>query len=566
MSILLGARSQKNSYLRHNIGLYLYSNGSKRQVFSVLSHFGLSSSYTSLAGHGEQRSTQDLPFDSANSNPTTEAASQDSEIDQCVPDTAGSNLSSDSQKSSSDQDDVSDIASPLARGQSSRDMGREEVKERPTKHKPHAPSRGGLLKRISQACRAFTRKVQRATGLLSFIYDNINLRFNVAEECLGRKDTQENGTCATAFALFDTEKSDLKTSDLLTSIDNAPPLKPEDILLTPHENKVLLTHIRHTALRIIVKHGGELFHRFASDVNRTLPVVDKIPLHKTNLYPLPALPIDESSTLGNAQVVRAIFEEAGIDPDSADAQEIIKILWGDQLSVARLRSVSSTRVGHDSPSNALLDSVYGPGMFHYQIAHTGSILETHFGNPHLYTRNPGSLCFHNTVLDRKPIVLTSPPPYRTCRDLISVSLYARVLHCLELVVGKDLNEYGKTVTFEQLVQDVSTLVDKYTDVLSVQDHREARTDHSNKQTTNSEHGQEPLTVGDMVYENAILFMRDGLVMREFIDAIKVGDSGRMILVLKVLALAYRGAGRTKYAHEMLHLIHNLTSVWPKSLR
>ena len=73
-----------------------------------------------------------------------------------------------------------------------------------------------------------------------------------------------------------------------------------------------------------------------------MPVVDKIPLHKTNLYPLPALPIDESSTLGNAQVVRAIFEEAGINPDSADAQEIIKILWGNQLSVARLRSVSST--------------------------------------------------------------------------------------------------------------------------------------------------------------------------------------------------------------------------------
>ncbi|KAJ7816351.1 hypothetical protein B0H14DRAFT_2374659, partial [Mycena olivaceomarginata] len=30
--------------------------------------------------------------------------------------------------------------------------------------------------------------------------------------------------------------------------------------------------------------------------------------------------------------------------------------------------------------------------------------------------------------------------------------------------------------------------------------------------------------------------------------------------------SYRGNGRSKYAHEMLHLIHNLTKVWPASIR
>ncbi|KAI0362888.1 hypothetical protein BV20DRAFT_930443, partial [Pilatotrama ljubarskyi] len=37
-------------------------------------------------------------------------------------------------------------------------------------------------------------------------------------------------------------------------------------------------------------------------------------------------------------------------------------------------------------------------------------------------------------------------------------------------------------------------------------------------------------------------------------------------VLKLLALMYRGSGRLKYAHELLHLVHNLTHVWPKPLR
>ena len=71
--------------------------------------------------------------------------------------------------------------------------------------------------------------------------------------------------------------------------------------------------------------------------------------------------------------------------------------------------------------------------------------------------------------------------------------------------------------------------------------------------------------GDMVFENAILFMRDMLVTREFDDAVKCGDSGRVVTVLKVWALFFRGCGRTKYAHEMLHLIHNISKVWPKPI-
>ena len=36
---------------------------------------------------------------------------------------------------------------------------------------------------------------------------------------------------------------------------------------------------------------------------------------------------------------------------------------------------------------------------------------------------------------------------------------------------------------------------------------------------------EKVTEGDMVFENAVLFMRDALISREMTDAIKAGDSG-----------------------------------------
>jgi hypothetical protein len=43
----------------------------------------------------------------------------------------------------------------------------------------------------------------------------------------------------------------------------------------------------------------------------------------------------------------------------------------------------------------------------------------------------------------------------------------------------------------------------------------------------------------MVLENAILFMRDALISREFTDAVKAGDSERVVLVLKTWALSFR---------------------------
>ena len=72
--------------------------------------------------------------------------------------------------------------------------------------------------------------------------------------------------------------------------------------------------------------------------------------------------------------------------------------------------------------------------------------------------------------------------------------------------------------------------------------------------------------GDMVFENAVLYVRDALLTREFSDAIKAGDSGRVLVILKLWVFSYRGSGRTKYAHEMLHLLHNILHVWPTGIR
>ncbi|KAG9092766.1 hypothetical protein FS749_015457 [Ceratobasidium sp. UAMH 11750] len=207
------------------------------------------------------------------------------------------------------------------------------------------------------------------------------------------------------------------------------------------------------------------------------------------------------------------------------------------------------------------------GLFHMAIAAVVAFLLTHFGSSAAGIHNPGSLAYHNSLIERKPITLSSLPPFKTSRALIDVSLFARVLHCLTLVSGcATVEDYTKklTVTIQsagrdqawaQLVADATEVFDRYADVRVVEQLRNARALAKPEESA-----------GDMVYENAILFMREGLNVRELTTSTKRGDSGRILNICKVFALSFRGSGRLKYANEMLTLIHHATTVWPAALR
>ena len=403
--------------------------------------------------------------------------------------------------------------------------------------------------------------------------------FKVAEQILGRKDSQENGTCATIFPLHDANPEHMQTSDLLASIDTAPPLSLDDICHTKEEAATFQQSLEHALLRTVV-HSCDAFARFRDQVDACLPGTDdQMPLRRTEVHPLPAMNIDESSTTGNSEVMDAIFKELEYPVGTTKFTGITHLTFGDQLSISRLRTLIANRAGHETLSDSYANIVFGPGFFHHQMAVVHGIMETHWGDPSAGFHNPASLSFFNTVLDRKPIVLTSLPPYRVCRDLIFTSLSASALHCLQLVTGCDtLEDYASTVTFDKLQSDVSQVFKKYADPATVRTLRRAREgeiDRREREAATRDPLPEgppfdplamPLKVGDMVFENASLFLRDALILREFTDAIKGGYSGRIIRTLKILALLYRGSGRTKYAHEVLHLVHNLTHVWPAGLR
>ncbi|KAK6972268.1 hypothetical protein R3P38DRAFT_2812403 [Favolaschia claudopus] len=517
---LLGEYSQRNNFSRRIMAIYLYASGAQRQTISVLAHLGISESYQNLIQKprfliNRRRLNPEV---SPPPTPPPTPTFPDNSSPQVAPDPVALSAA------------ISSLRSV----------------------------RMGTLRQLSNSMRDMARAVA-ATGLYAASYDNINMVFRAAEQILGKTDSQENGTCSTIWPLWKAALEDMNIKNVNAAFNAASPLSIRDILLSSSELQMMDQCLQHCILRIIIDQGGEKFQKFRAALDAALPVtVDKIELHKTLLHPLPAWNIDESTIVGNEEVVDAIHEELKVKGLS-HWNWAVKFFCGDQLTIARLRSLLSIRAGHEGGYSGFGWGIWMPGLFHSKIADMHGFFVTHWGVPNRGTRNPGSLFFHNTHLHRSPILLSSLPPFRVCRDLVFVSLYARVLHCLLLVTQKaTLDESADSVeTFEQLQAHAATIQKKFANGSVVSELRWKR---------KTADGSEAVTPGDEIFENACLLLRDALISRELTDSIKAGDSGRIVLVLKVLALSYRGNGRTKYAYEMLHLIHNLTHVWPPAIR
>ena len=353
----------------------------------------------------------------------------------------------------------------------------------------------------------------------------------------------------------------MQVTDLEVAFNCAAPLTINDILLNVTDSQQLHQNLRHCILRIIVTHGGKNFAKFRDDLGHTSPrSTDEIALHQTSLHPLPAFDIDESTIVGGAQVVDAIFDVLQVKK-VVNWLKVVKFFCGNQLTIARLRSLVNICAGHEGGYTGFGWGVWIPGLFHTKMADVHGCFVTHMGKAAAGPRNLGCLAFHNTVLQRKPILLTSLPPFRTCRDLVFVSLYARILHCLLLVSkSASLDELSQGLTWATLEGHAHDIIDQYANA-DIATELRWRRDHAAEATPAAGQARD----GDMVFENAILFLCDALLSHEFTDAVKGGDSGCIVLVLKIWALSFCGSGRTKYAHEMLHLIHNLTCVWPKPI-
>ncbi|KAG6913760.1 hypothetical protein DXG01_004465 [Tephrocybe rancida] len=281
---LLKSRSQNNSYAQAVHSTYLMATGAQRQHFGVLSAMGISMGYTSIINqHAFAKAT---PLNNA--------------------------------------------VAALEGGAS----------ENPAEMKKKKMQTLGTLYQLLKACMATAWGVA-STGFFVVVYDNINMMVQIAEQVLGRKNAQENGTCTTAVPLYNVALEDLSAEKHAECLKNADPLSLKHLEFTDTEAGLYHAATHHTMLRIIVLFGGPAFtERWQKDLDKCRPCSEEvIEVHQTRLHPLPSMEIDENSTQGNVEVVEAVTEALGLDFKSQEYNVTVKILAGDQLTIARQRSI-----------------------------------------------------------------------------------------------------------------------------------------------------------------------------------------------------------------------------------
>lgn len=82
----------------------------------------------------------------------------------------------------------------------------------------------------------------------------------------------------------------------------------------------------------------------------------------------------------------------------------------------------------------------------------------------------------------------------------------------------------------------------------------------------TEAGKDAKEKGDDVLAHARYYLRDVLTFLEFESAVTHGDPGRVLKVLKMWALAFRGAGMTRYAREALEILVTWETELPEPLQ
>ncbi|QRV99669.1 hypothetical protein RhiJN_27688 [Ceratobasidium sp. AG-Ba] len=140
--------------------------------------------------------------------------------------------------------------------------------------------------------------------------------------------------------------------------------------------------------------------------------------------------IDESSISGVIAVFEAIFKELEIDINAEGFVRDIIIVSGDLKSGLNLDGAQNTRIGQEELKNSFGNLEYILGLFHTKMVAVVSVLSTHLGDPKAGQDAPASLFLHNSILERKPFVATSLPPFAVAKDLIMDLLGARIIHCL----------------------------------------------------------------------------------------------------------------------------------------
>ncbi|KAF9322135.1 hypothetical protein BG006_002474 [Podila minutissima] len=245
--------------------------------------------------------------------------------------------------------------------------------------------------------------------------------------------------------------------------------------------------------------------------------------------------IDQSTVEGNRDILNEIMEALELKPELWFDDLTRIVVAGDQLTLARIRSIAKLRWDEKKAYYRLEWATPVLQLFHLQMVLASAILKTHWGSK----KSPGSLCYFITILEKKRIS-HDKPNFHDLDELLRQIFDAMVLLIWEIELKIEISAKGSA----QSPKSSSDIKDKANDILK----QYLATDNLH-------------TIGNQQSINAALFIRDMLLYIELGSAIKAGDIGQIEEIIRWLTLIFQAGGHGNYANELLRLHCGLYYSW-----
>ncbi|KAJ7752331.1 hypothetical protein B0H16DRAFT_794813 [Mycena metata] len=363
------------------------------------------------------------------------------------------------------------------------------------------------------------------------VWDNLNIAFRVESQRLNSTNHFDNGTTGTAIPLwnpFTNSDTPLGTLPLGMKPTRATTFSvldwsSTDTLPSPTQAEELGRCCGWQLRRLAIENIPALGH--LKEALGECPEVDPIAVHQTEQYPVPAMHEDESSMEGTIRVYTTILRSLGITDADLRAHGLM-FNDGDLLTDSLVDKIESARRNSTGETEGMKATVRRFGLFHAKMAGCRLVVNEHWGKPN--SLSPGSLWWeHNRLLKRKPMTAgwkaKKATPWKPSHELLQISLAAHVKDGFRLHCGQaDLDAWAATATMDDVNAVADRVHDKLFSTAGLDAVRALRPE-----------------LRDITHENVILLNRDALFYIEFVFAIKKGDIGRVVNVLRVWMVMMR---------------------------
>jgi hypothetical protein len=191
------------------------------------------------------------------------------------------------------------------------------------------------------------------------------------------------------------------------------------------------------------------------------------------------------------------------------------------------------------------------GLFHAKMAGSRLVLNQYWGTPG--SAVAGTLWKENHVASRKPITAgwkaARFPPWKVIHELLYISAAAHVQDAIRTHLRVDsLTAWAERVTPEDFERVSLKVFEDFFRSEVVDEYRHQKSEEQ-----------------DHIHENTLLYNRDVLIYLEFCNAIRAGDVGRILNVLRTWMVMMRGENHMpKYADAIFETLGRLET-YPEPL-